>query len=150
MDGIDGLEEIENFLTQFHFAVLHHILPTESNRPSHWDILLEPPILESESLLTFEVSKPPEKWGRHEIVRQLPAHRRLYLNYQGTISDGRGDVQNIASGTIHWLEWSDHRLVLELCGTHASGRPFSGLLKMERCDDKDGTASNSWQLYFQP
>ena len=116
MSGNQSLEEIEKNCRVFHFAVLRHLLPKPSNRNSHWDLLLESPNSKTDSLWTFEVQNPPHIW-RTESITQLADHRKVYLTYEGPISNGRGKVSNVLNGTVTWDLVSDDRLELLLVGT---------------------------------
>ena len=96
----------------FRFVVLHHQLPADSGRSSHWDLLLQQPPEFGIGLLTFEVSVPPKEWGISTFVKKLPNHRPLYLHYEGHLSDNRGIVTRILAGTIQWQVLADDLLIL--------------------------------------
>lgn len=72
------------------FAILHH---TGILSP-HFDLLIEtsPDAL----LLTFRLQEWPIA-APADILRQ-PDHRRLYLDYEGPISNNRGHVRRVAAG----------------------------------------------------
>lgn len=78
------------------------VLRHETKRDAHFDWLLEDPRAEAESgkLATFRAATPPATWSvRHPlIVERLADHRRVYLHYQGPISDGRGWVRRVDTG----------------------------------------------------
>lgn len=90
-------------LTQF--AILRHEYPAGDLRRDHWDLLLEPPKTTAEAplLLCFAIQAPVVEWNG-SLVQKLPDHRRLYLHYEGPISNDRGFVQRIATGDIDWRE----------------------------------------------
>lgn len=91
------------------YAVLHHVLPEE---PAHYDLLLSVP--EQELLLAWRMPAwPPPQTDEGEALR-LPDHRCLYLIYEGPISSGRGDVRQVESGTVQFLERSAERLIARL------------------------------------
>jgi hypothetical protein len=46
------------------------------------------------------------------IVDRLPDHRRDYLDYEGPVSDDRGQVARVISGTFRWQAVSDDLVVL--------------------------------------
>lgn len=73
------------------FAVLHHTGVV----PDHYDLLIETSPLAP--LRAFRA----ESWplGPDAILESLPDHRRIYLDYEGPISAGRGEVARIAAGT---------------------------------------------------
>lgn len=54
-------------------------------------------------LLCFAIQSPIPEWNG-SLVQKLPDHRRLYLHYEGPISNDRGFVQRIATGEIDWRE----------------------------------------------
>lgn len=73
------------------FAILQHTLPASHERAgTHWDLLFELPDPDSR-LLTFACPQPPTD-ATDMVVERLPDHRRLYLDYEGPISDDRGEV----------------------------------------------------------
>lgn len=110
--GNQSLEEFGKKLVSFRFAVLHHQMPADSERASHWDVLLEQPPEFGSGLLTFEVSVPPNEWRNPISIRKLPDHRPIYLHYDGQLSDNRGIVTRILTGTIQWRLLKDVSLIL--------------------------------------
>ena len=69
------------------FVILHHQMPPESDKPSHWDFMLEA----ANGLETWAL--PAEPLGQQEqIAEQLPLHRIEYLTYEGPVSGNRGRV----------------------------------------------------------
>lgn len=90
-------------LTQF--AILRHEYPAGDQRRDHWDLLLEPPKTSGEAplLLCFAIQAPIAEWNG-SLVQKLPDHRRLYLHYEGPISNDRGYVHRMATGEIDWRE----------------------------------------------
>ncbi|MEM9352299.1 MAG: DNA polymerase ligase N-terminal domain-containing protein [Planctomycetota bacterium] len=103
-------------------------MPTGSGRADHWDLMLE-----SDGVLrTWELLTLPEGWLRGlpsgdpsapETVpaRQLPDHRLHYLDYQGPISGGRGEVRRVARGPLEWRLLSERELAAELKGDRLVG-----------------------------
>lgn len=85
----------------------------------HHDWLIEDPTLPDPHapdarLWTARVPAPPSQWpalGRFELDVIAP-HRRVYLEYQGPISGGRGRVRRVAHGLCIAHLWSRTRLVL--------------------------------------
>ena len=114
MVGIQTLEDFGKKLETFRFAVLHHSLPDGAERGSHWDLLLEQPPILGDGLKTFEIQVPPEDWGETTIARQLPDHRRFYLNYEGQVSGDRGQVAQVMEGHIQWQSISKHSMILAI------------------------------------
>ncbi len=85
------------------FVLLRHAMLAGSDRPSHWDLMLDL----GEKLLTFELRElPPDTLlaPQHEMqVTRLADHRREYLTYEGALSVGadavdRGSVTQLACG----------------------------------------------------
>lgn len=112
MAGNQSLEEFGKKLVSFRFVVLHHQMPADSGRSSHWDLLLEQPPEFLSGLLTFEVSVPPREWGNPTSVRKLLDHRPLYLHFEGHLSDNRGIVTRILAGSIQWRVLTEELLIL--------------------------------------
>lgn len=110
----------------FRFVVLHHQLPADSGRSSHWDLLLQQTPEFGSGLLTFEVSVPPNEWGISTFVKKLPNHRPLYLHYEGHLSDNRGSVTRILSGTIQWQVLTEELLILTVQSDESSAAISSG------------------------
>ncbi|MDR0336912.1 MAG: hypothetical protein LBI18_07465 [Planctomycetaceae bacterium] len=76
------------------FVVLLH----EHPNGNHWDFMLETGML----LTTWAI--PPQRVPLQSFqcqAKKLPDHRLLYLDYEGEISQQRGSVQRIDSGTYH-------------------------------------------------
>ncbi|MGP0062113.1 MAG: hypothetical protein ACLQGP_00745 [Isosphaeraceae bacterium] len=60
---------------------------------------------DGEGLRTWAIEAPIVA-GRDLPARALPAHRRMYLNYEGEISGNRGRVRRIDEGTYGTRHWS--------------------------------------------
>ena len=88
------------------FAILRHQMGENSKRPLHWDLMFEA----GEVLRTFACPSEPTA-GLSLQVEQLSDHRPEYLDYEGPVSRGRGDVTQwdrgdfdvVADGPGHWL-----------------------------------------------
>jgi hypothetical protein len=75
------------------FVVLEHVR-TEG---THWDLMLE----SGDALATWALAVPPDT--RQPIAaEQLPDHRLAYLDYEGPISGGRGDVSRWDHGACEF------------------------------------------------
>ena len=153
MEGNSTLEEFGKNLGCFRFVVLEHKLPPESERPSHWDLLLEQPPEWGGVLLSFEVSKPPAEWGPLTAVLKLPDHRALYLDYEGPISGNRGSVTRVLEGNIQWLEKTDELLLLSFqpAQSSSSNKAASmpqGVLKIRKCLGEEN--HNQWEMEWMP
>ncbi len=75
------------------FALLHHLMEAAAGRFDHWDLMLE----HHGTLLTFELLKLPSGPSVFETHR-LKDHRLAYLDYEGHISDNRGQVFRLDRG----------------------------------------------------
>jgi hypothetical protein len=83
------------------FVILHHVLPPDSGRADHFDLMLERDA--DGPLLTWELPELPQFHSEY-AARQLPPHRREYLDYEGPVSGDRGHVTRKARGTCEWIE----------------------------------------------
>ena len=80
------------------YCVLWHELPDEP----HYDFMVT---ADGEELLrTWRVAVPPVMWSEAGalIMQPLPAHRRIYLDYEGPVSGNRGAVTRVAEGQCIW------------------------------------------------
>jgi hypothetical protein len=93
------------------FVVLHHVMPAGSDRPSHWDLMLET----GDSLRTWALPLAPTV-GQGQTVDALAAHRLAYLEYEGPVSGDRGEVTRWDAGEFELLGESASRLELRLRG----------------------------------
>jgi hypothetical protein len=71
------------------FVVLKHETSTDSPRPSHWDFMVESE--GGDSLRTWALAEEPSP-NVDIAAEQLPDHRRAYVDYEGPISENRGQV----------------------------------------------------------
>src|SRR5215831_17139302 len=94
------------------FVILEHDWPTR-----HWDFFLEAgPVLRAWRLL-----------GEPGPGREVPAeanaeHRSLYLDYEGPVSGGRGNVVRWDAGTFEWVVDGPERIEVALHGEKPTGR----------------------------
>lgn len=123
--GNSRLEDLRKFLDGFCFTVLHHALPATAQRSSHWDLLMEHPSLDAEKVLCFEALTPVSSWASPTKLNRLPNHRKMYLTYEGPISDGRGQVTQVATGTLTWLPSSQGILYAHLLNIELKYGSFS-------------------------
>jgi hypothetical protein len=73
------------------YVVLHH---DGIDRP-HYDVLFE--TAPGSPLATWRSAEWPLRMGTP--ITPLPDHRHSYLDYEGPVSNNRGHVRRIASGT---------------------------------------------------
>ncbi|CAG0934470.1 hypothetical protein PLCT1_02748 [Planctomycetaceae bacterium] len=79
------------------FVILEHNV----NGAVHFDLMLEVP--GQEKLRTLQLQARLLKTGDTCACKELEAHRRAYLEYEGNISGGRGTVKRIERGTYEAL-----------------------------------------------
>jgi DNA polymerase Ligase (LigD) len=111
------------------FVVLEHDHPF-----LHWDLMLEA----GESLRTWRLAAPPSA-GVEVEATPLGEHRRLYLDYEGPVSDGRGRVARWDHGTFAWERQGE-----ELVAVRLDGGRLRGLLRLWR------RTAESWRASFEP
>jgi hypothetical protein len=103
------------------FVILEHT-GTASYKPGvHWDLLCE----EGETLRAWEFPEPLTVL--RQKVHALPAHRLIYLDYEGPITGDRGSVRRIAEGTYLLLRETATEWVVRL-----NGKTFHGELRLSR------------------
>jgi len=95
------------------FVVLQH----DSPDGLHWDLMLET----DELLATWNFGQTPD-CSEPVTIAELPDHRVEYLDYEGSISQGRGMVKRWDYGTYEIVRQSEHEWVLDVCGTKMIGR----------------------------
>lgn len=99
------------------YTILDHDWPTP-----HFDLLFD---LDSESdLLAFRLAAMPVV-GEGVSLKRLPAHRRIYLDYEGPVNGNRGSVTRVDTGSFQILRHCEDSLVIEL-----SGRVLSGIIEL--------------------
>ena len=84
------------------FVVLQHDLPPGSDRPTHWDFMLE---LDGR-LRTWAFESVPRAGSAIRAI-SLPDHRIDYLDYEGPISGDRGEVTRLDAGEFELREAQD-------------------------------------------
>jgi hypothetical protein len=99
------------------FVLLRHESPSDSPRPAHWDFMLE----WGDALRTWSLAAAPQP-GETVSAEALPDHRLAYLEYEGPVSGGRGEVTRWDWGTYRIESEAPNALVLTLAGQHLSGR----------------------------
>ena len=87
-------------------------------RASHWDFMLSVP-----NATRLGVESPPhEIVGEGSIARErLPDHRMEYLDYEGPVSGGRGEVTRYDRGEFELLRQDEATLVVKLRGSKLRG-----------------------------
>jgi len=120
------------------FAILEHTRRGDR----HFDVLIEPPATMRRQ--TGGTSPEPRLWaarlagpwpfspGRRAVtLTALPPHRWRYLDYEGSVSGGRGAVRCVGRGLARPRLWVPFRLDVELSGRRG-GRQWALRLMVER------------------
>ncbi len=118
------------------FVCLRHTI----NNDIHWDLMFQ----HGDILSTWQINMAPEKWHLNNSSSCIPCkkifdHRLKYLDYKGPISDNRGLVSRIASGTYQPIEISAEKWHITLKGdidgevlqTQISGERWQIILKLK-------------------
>jgi len=93
------------------FVILEHDWPT-----LHWDFLLEAgPVLRSWRLL----AEPG--MGKEVPAEPNVEHRLFYLDFEGSLSGGRGSVRRWDIGTFDWVKDERDCIVIDLHGARLVG-----------------------------
>ncbi len=72
------------------------------------------------SLRTFRLSHPPDHAGPI-TAEPLPDHRKVYLDYEGEVSDGRGTVVRWDCGEYELVAETAQRIEVRLWGERLAG-----------------------------
>jgi hypothetical protein len=107
------------------FVLLRHECPPGLGKPSHWDLMLE----DDGELLTWSLDALPVARGERVSAARLPNHRIAYLDYEGPISGGRGDVHRTDDGEFQWIERT-----VSLCRVQLIGSMLQGELAIEELE----------------
>ena len=101
------------------FVVLHHIVPPEhvlpGGRGTHFDLMLElHGVLKTWAIEQWPFDTLAQYSAAQYPAAQLPDHRIDYLRYEGPISNNRGEVRRVASGSYRSLSHSADTWEVEL------------------------------------
>lgn len=112
------------------FVVLRHT----DRHGVHYDLMID----QEDSLATWKFTDPPKglPGGSQQCVR-IADHRRVYLDYEGPISGGRGEVKQHDAGTVAVTASAGHRWEIEFRGNR-----LRGAFTLER----QGNDAQSWVL----
>lgn len=134
------------------FVLLFHDCPSGRPRPSHWDLMLE----QGEVLRTWALAHLPRDWAPLALrtdnapkpadTNTVPAeplgdHRLDFLQYEGPLSEGRGQVTRVGAGTFVTEHQSPDKWQARVAGEVVGGRIT---LSRPTAD------SNDWQLAYRP
>ena len=98
------------------FALLEH----RTSEGVHWDLLLE--VAGQSRLATWRLAANPCITAGPIRCERIADHRRVYLEYEGPISGGRGDVKRVDGGAATWLAPPEQQTAFELRGGRLWGR----------------------------
>ncbi|MBA2117544.1 DNA polymerase ligase N-terminal domain-containing protein [Bremerella alba] len=99
------------------YAILHHTTPSNAEKPDHYDLLLE----DGDLLKTFTLESFPEVGLPVRAIADFD-HRLIYLDYEGPVSDNRGEVTRADEGTFSWIIRQDDLATVHLQGERLQGR----------------------------
>lgn len=119
--------------SKLRFALLHHHVSrkfeSDSGRCDHFDLMLESNTdallaswaFEENVLLKFASLVLAQDEQANDSTPDVTSnatkvddHRHAYLDYEGPISQDRGTVSRVCSGTCEWLERTDLRCQFKL------------------------------------
>jgi len=129
------------------FVLLRHDCPADYRDGPHWDWMLERADDDAEHrLVTWSLLDLPAAWsallglpptgGESVEATRLVDHRAAYLDYEGPVSGGRGEVRRLAGGAIEWVESTVDRVVVRI----EPPSPLAGVVTLER------EADSAWRL----
>jgi hypothetical protein len=113
------------------YVVLFHRLPAGEGRGDHWDLMFE----WAGALRTWALASAPAS-GASGTAIPLPDHRIEYLDYEGPVSGGRGEVGRWDGGEYQLVAHGEG-----LWRARLRGRRFAGEALLERRDDQRWTVS---------
>ncbi len=122
---------------ELRFVVLEHDAP----RGRHWDLMLE----HGGRLRTWALSQPPDTPGPIP-AEALPDHRLAYLDYEGPISGGRGEVRRWDAGTYQPLPHVEPTHTEEVY--LLEGRRLQGRAILRSVPSPE--SPSAWIFQFQP
>ena len=64
-------------------------------------------------------------------ARRIGDHRKAYLDYEGPVSGGRGDVTRVDRGTVEIREFTE-----QVCVFKAGGKRLCGVFALRRSADE--------------
>lgn len=115
---------------QRRFVVLRH----EQDGHHHFDLMIDT----GPALATWKMPEPPETTRAvPQDCLRLPDHRRRYLDYQGPLSENRGEVTRHDDG--HCIVHACSPVCWEIT---FYGRELRGRVRLERA----AQSSNDWSL----
>lgn len=99
------------------FVILRHTMPSHASRPSHWDLMFD---VGDTGLKTWAVYQDPSS-GEVQPADPLADHRKSYLDFEGDLSQDRGEVARWDAGTHEVLTHDAQGMQIRLLGTRLRG-----------------------------
>jgi hypothetical protein len=118
------------------FVVLYHETPPNDGRPPHFDLMIEV----GAALRTYALPHWPAA-GETVECEALADHRLAYLDYEGPISGGRGQVTRQEAGDYEMESETSQSLVVRLRGQRLTGTLTLARIPTEAC---------RWQAVWEP
>lgn len=113
------------------FVILHH----RTADGEHWDFMIE----QADALATWRLAaNPVDRPGDSIPATRLADHRKVYLDYEGPLTAGRGEVARVESGLC-----DIHRLEVNGCTVRLHGLKCSGEYTLQRMDEERWTMQPS-------
>jgi hypothetical protein len=122
------------------FVVLRHETPPNYARPLHWDLMLEA----DGWLWTWALEAQP-RYDTTIVAWPLADHRLEYLEYEGPVSNNRGEVSRWDAGDYQIVRRFDDELVVHLNGKRLSGR---ATITRQGGDELDPD-NQRWVVWFE-
>jgi len=114
------------------FTISHH---AGSKEGDHFDLLLE----QGESLKTWRLENTAFQFP--QSAKQIKDHRKLYLDYEGEVSGGRGTVKIWDTGTYLVDRWDDKHIRVALIGRQIRTR-----LRLDRVEAGGEGKDPAWTV----
>ncbi len=115
------------------FVIQKH---THTNNPAHWDVMLR----QGDTLLTWRITVPPEKMHGIPIeAEKISDHPLKFLTYQGTVNNGKGNVEIADAGTYELIKRTPDKIKISI-----ACRIINGVMELMLIEN------SLWQLKYQP
>ena len=97
------------------FVLLEHTVGDDT----HWDFLVE--TAESEKLTSWRLLGNPLTATGPVLAQPIADHRRLYFDFEGELSDGRGSVRRLDRGEAEVIAEAQGIRIFRLTGVRLFG-----------------------------
>jgi hypothetical protein len=114
------------------FTISHHSGAKEGD---HFDLLLE----HGETLKTWRLENTAFQFP--QSAKQMKDHKKLYLDYEGEISGGRGTVKIWDTGTYTIDRWDEKHIRIALTGRQTRTR-----LRLDRAEGGGEGKDPAWTV----